>query len=656
MMARFKQISFVFIFISISFIAGAQKSEDILMTVGNIPVSVGEFKYIYEKNNGKEANYSKASIDEYLDLYTKFKLKVNEARSTKLDTITSLQEELEGYKRQLASSYIMDKGVNDYLLNELKERIKKDVKFSHIFVAIPNGADDSVVAAKKKTIDEAYERLQAGAPFENMVRFFSEDKLTSEAGGDMGFFTAMMPNGFYEFESMLYNTPIGKYSKPVRSRIGWHIIKVTEERPARGEVEVAHILVRKSTDPAGDKTKIENIYSQLQNGGNWENLAATLSEDEQSSRGGGLLPVFGINTYERNFEDAAFALKTPGSYSKPLETRAGWHILKLVRNHDPLDDDNFKKYYEQRIKNDDRYAKTKTSLLSNIRQASNFKEDLALLQKFGAGLDDEFYTFKWEPKSSDLMGNTLMAFDDNNKYTLSDFATYAQKNTRIRLRYDKTVNSIEEPINALYEAFKEEKTIAFEQGNLEKKYPDFKSLMREYEEGILLFEVTKNAVWDRANQDTVGLANYFSKNRNKYMNEERLLGEKITIKTNDAAIAAKIYKDGKKKSGEKLAKKYNVDSEVLTYEPVEILKSDKESEKIPWKKKTITPMESINGSDTYSFTRIEKIMPASQKSLKDSRGYVVADYQDQLEKDWVAALKAKYKVQVKNDILQKIVK
>ncbi|HMS70232.1 MAG TPA: peptidylprolyl isomerase, partial [Saprospiraceae bacterium] len=217
MMARFKQISFVFIFISISFIAGAQKSEDILMTVGNIPVSVGEFKYIYEKNNGKEANYSKASIDEYLDLYTKFKLKVNEARSTKLDTITSLREELEGYKRQLASSYIMDKGVNDYLLNELKERIKKDVKFSHIFVAIPNGADDSVIAAKKKTIDEAYERLQAGAPFENMVRFFSEDKLTSEAGGDMGFFTAMMPNGFYEFESMLYNTPIGKYSIQVRS-------------------------------------------------------------------------------------------------------------------------------------------------------------------------------------------------------------------------------------------------------------------------------------------------------------------------------------------------------------------------------------------------------------------------------------------------------
>ncbi|MBP7644100.1 MAG: peptidylprolyl isomerase, partial [Saprospiraceae bacterium] len=521
MMARFKQISFVLIFISISFLASAQKSEDILMTVGNIPVSVGEFKYIYEKNNGKEANYSKASIDEYLDLYTKFKLKVNEARTTKLDTISSLQEELEGYKRQLASSYIMDKGVNDYLLNELKERIKKDVKFSHIFVAIPNGADDSIVAAKKKTIDEAYERLQAGAPFENMVRFFSEDKLTSEAGGDMGFFTAMMPNGFYEFESMLYNNPIGKYSKPVRSRIGWHIIKVTEERTARGEVEVAHILIRKSTDPAGDKTKIENIYSQLQNGGNWENLAATLSEDEQSSRGGGLLPVFGINTYERNFEDAAFALQSPGSYSKPLETRAGWHILKLVRNHDPLDDDNFKKYYEQRIKNDDRYGKTKTSLLSNIRQASNFKEDLALLQKFGAGLDDEFYTFKWEPKSSNLMGNTLMAFDDNNKYTLSDFATYAQKNTRIRLRYDKTVNSIEEPVNALYDAFKEEKTIAFEQGNLEKKYPDFKSLMREYEEGILLFEVTKNAVWDRANQDTVGLANYFSKNRNKYMNEER---------------------------------------------------------------------------------------------------------------------------------------
>ena len=655
-MISFNRLNAVLSLIFISFILQAQQSSDVLMTVGDIPVTVGEFKYIYEKNNGKEANYSKGSVQEYLDLYTKFKLKVNEAKTQKLDTIVSLKEELDGYKRQLASSYIMDKGVNEFLYSELRERIKKDIRFSHIFIPVPNGAGDSIQDQRKKLIDEAYTRLEAGAPFENMVRFFSEDKLTADAGGDMGFFTAMMPNGFYEFENALYKTPKGQFSKPVRSKIGWHILKITDERPARGDIEVAHILIRKSTDPEGEKAKIDNIYKQLESGGDWTQVATALSEDEQSSKSGGLLPVFGINTYERSFEDAAFALNTPGSYSKPFQSRAGWHIVRLVRKHEALTDENFKKLYEQKIKSDERYNKTRASLLANIRQAANFREDEDLLKKYTSSLDDEFYTFKWEPKENVNMDKTLMSFDGNHAFSLRDFASYAQKNTRIRLRYDKSINTINEPVNALYDAFKEEKTIAFEQSNLEQKYPDFRSLMREYEEGILLFEVTKNAVWDRANQDSVGLANFFEKHKSNYMNEERLVGEKITIKTSDATLASKIYKDGKKKSGVKLAKKYNKESQLLTFEPVEISKSDKGSEVIEWKKGKVTPMETIHGSGEYSFSRIEKVVPKMPKSLKESRGYVVADYQDQLEKDWVTELKLKYKVDVDQDVLAKLIK
>lgn len=627
----------------------AQQPSEVLMTVGNIPVTVSEFKYIYEKNNGQNANYSKESVDEYLDLYAKFKLKVNEARQNKIDTISSLIEELDGYKRQLSNSYIMDKGVNDYLLTELMERVKKDVRFSHIFISIPANATPEVVEKKKVEIDQAYERLKTGSSFENVVGFFSEDKLTNQGGGDMGFYTAMMPNGFYELENAMYSTPIGSYSQPLKSRIGWHIIKVTETRPAWGEIEVAHILVRKEE---GAKSKIDGLYSKLKGGSDWNVLVLSNSDDERSSKSGGMLPAFGINTYERAFEGAAFALKNPGDLSEPFETSAGWHIVKLINKPLPLDNATFKKVYESRIKGDERYNITKSHLLETIRTNSSYEENQALLAEFTNGLNEDFYTFKWLPETSDKMNTKLISFGNAKTFSLGDFASFAQKNTRIRMRYDKNMNTYKEAIDALFQAYKEERTIDFEQGNLVNKHDDFRSLMREYEEGILLFEVTKNAVWDRANQDSIGLNNFFAANRDKYLNEEKVVTTKVSFNTTDKNLSAEVYRNGKK-SKKSLIKKYNKKEEFLKFETVEISKSDKLAENLVFKTKATSPMTMIN--EDYSFYKVDKIVAASPKTLKESRGYVVADYQDQLEKEWVSNLKMKYKVEINKEVLQKLI-
>ena len=276
-----------------------------------------------------------------------------------------------------------------------------------------------------------------------------------------------------------------------------------------------------------------------------------------------------------------------------------------------------------------------------------------MLSVFANSLTEDFYTFKWQPMPTESWTKTLIDFGKEKIHSLGDFVEFAQKNTRIRLRFDKSVNTYQEAIDALFEAFKEEKTIDFEQGNLVKKYDDFKSLMREYEEGILLFEVTKNAVWDKANQDSIGLAQFFESHRNSYMNDEKVLATKISFSTENTGLASEVFAQAKK-SNKALIKKYNKKEEFLKFEQIEIAKSDEVAKNMVFKSKSVSPMNQSEGN--YTIYRVEKVIPASPKSLKESRGYVVADYQDQLEKDWVENLRKKYKVELNNDVLVKLIK
>ena len=221
----------------------AQTPDPVLFTIDGQPVPASEFSYIYAKNNRDDADFSEASLREYLDLYTKFKLKVREAYAMGLDTVSTLQAELAGYRKQLADSYLTDKEITDRLVDEAYKRMQEDVQVAHILVKTnPNVATDTLAAYGK--IQAIYKRLQAGESWDEVVRKSSEDNTTKDAGGDLGYVTALLPSGFYAFETAAYETPVGKYSAPVRTNIGYHIIKVVNKRPARGELDIAHILLR----------------------------------------------------------------------------------------------------------------------------------------------------------------------------------------------------------------------------------------------------------------------------------------------------------------------------------------------------------------------------------------------------------------------------
>lgn len=631
----------------------AQSDSDILMTVGDDKVTVGEFRYIYEKNNGKTADYSKESLEEYVDLYTKFKLKVAKARDMKLDTIVSLQKELDGYRTQLANSFLTDRGVMDKLMEEIVERKKQDVRVSHILVKVNARAADDLKKKARKKLQNFKQQLTEGKTFAELAKLYSDDKNTKDKGGDLGFITASLPDGFYELENAMYNLKVNEVSDPIQTKLGFHIVKVTDKRKARGQVEVAHIFKKVDKVKKGNinsaKKSIDSIYVALQGGADFGELAKQYSDDKTTKAKNGVLPPFGIAVYDSQFEDAAFGLKNKGDYTPPILTSVGYHIIKKIGNPAPQTLADVKLQYKDKIVRYDRYESAQKSMIEKIKETSQFREKRNTLAKFTGTLDETFYSYKWQVPQS-IEDEILLSFGPNQNESIMDFAKYAKKQTRLRSQFDKS-KPLNEAVNEIYDEFVKEKAYAYEQANLENKYPEFKSLMREYQEGILLFEATKINVWDKANTDTVGLYNFYEQNKSKYIFEEQATIGKYIVNTIDEKKVKKIMKCAKKHNTEKTLKRFNKDGvDMIEYSEVNVEPGSKELTGLDFKKKSISqPLYDKSNKKTL-FKKVVKISPSRRKSLKEARGYVVADYQDQLESKWITSLKKEYPVKINTDV------
>ncbi|MEZ4911332.1 MAG: peptidylprolyl isomerase [Saprospiraceae bacterium] len=625
----------------------AQKDE-ILMKVGDAAVTTSEFKYIYEKNNGSAADYSQKSIQEYLDLYKRFKLKVQKAKSMQLDTVPELKSELEGYRKQLAASYLIDKEVTDQLLMELYERTDFDIRFSHIFV---NASENAPEDAKKNAlikIQKYKSELASGRPFDELAKE-SEDFTSAAKGGDMGYYTAKLPSGFYELENALYKTKVGEISDIVKTKIGYHIVKVTDKRPARGIMSVSHIMVGQH-----QKELADSIVYALRTGSDFVNLVQKYSIDKTSNKNGGKLPAFGLNTYDKTFEDAAFALTKDGEFSLPILTKSGWHIIK--RDNKPSKDsyDVFVKKMKGQISTDSRFDKAKEILIGKIKAGTNFKAYPHAITNFISTLTDDFNTYKWKP--ADNLSNEPVLEVGENSYSLQNFADYVKSNTKIRLKYDASKPK-SEVVDELFQAFTNEKALEYEEKALPSKYPDFKSLMREYEEGILLFEATRIHVWDKANQDTIGLEKFYSLNKSNYSWDEQAKLVEYRIHTSDKSVAEKVFKLAGKKDWDKIDAKFNKKGDSLVTMTSTLQERDgKLLEGLTFAANSMTNLQYDDQIKAFTFKKIENILPKKQKTLSEARGYVVADYQDSLEKQWVSDLEKEFPVVIYKDAVMNLIK
>lgn len=629
---------------------GQSKTADpVLFTVENKPVKLSEFDYIYRKTSGGQADFSMSSVREYLDLYIKFKLKVQKARDMQLDTVRTLARELEGYRRQLADTYLIDKEVTEKLVNEAYDRKKKEREVWHILIAFKDSEDSTSTRNRAKSI---LSMVTKGADFEQMALGQSDDPNVANNAGYLGYRTALMPNGFYQMESAIFTTPIGEvHSQLIESPMGIHIIRVTDERPASGEIEVAHILVRDPDNERveGAEAKINKAWDALEEGRYFEEVAMEFSEDRITRTKGGYLGYFGINRYEDSFERAAFSLEEDGTYSKPFKTSLGWHIVKRINKKDLEPLSVIKPRLQNQVKQSDRFQIERQKMIDDIKKQGGFKVNTEVLEQFIAELDEDFLTYKYQGKS-EIKENVLFEFKKGDyQQTVGDFIEYLMRNQRTRLQMSRTTE-LESAVFKLFEDFTNESSIKFEESKLEVKYPEFSALMREYEEGILLFEATKINVWDKASEDEEGLKAYHDANKQNYMWGERALVVNYELKDVSDRKASRIFKYAKKRGHEKATKRYNKRSESIVANATryEAVNKDKMGD-IPWEEGYTT--EFTEGD--RSFTIVEAILPPQPKKLSEARGYIIADYQDYLEKQWVKALNEQYSVEVNEDVLAK---
>jgi peptidyl-prolyl cis-trans isomerase SurA len=608
------------------------QQDPILFTVHGTPVHLSEFNYIY----------------------TKFKMKVARAKDMKLDTIPALRDELAGYRRQLSDSYLTDKEVTEKLMKEAHDRMLKDRRASHILVSIRM----MDTAEAFKIISNVKAKLDKGENFEQECWIHSQDTFTRRKGGDVGFITGMLPDGFYELETAIATLPIGKHSGIIRSPLGYHVLKVTEERPARGEIEVAHILIRKTKEgivQPDAKAKADSIYARLLAGEPFETMAIKHSDDGQSASRNGYLGFFGIGRYELAFEDAAFSIPNNGGLSQVVETTVGWHVIKRLSKKEIEPYETMKTRLKARVQNDSRYEIAKKAMIARIKKENTFTENQANLAEYISGLDSTFLTYAWRNSSKVPNGDLFKI--GNMPRTANDFATYLFANANRRLSYAVEVNNdLGKITRKMYSEFIDESAMAFEESQLENKYSDFKNLMREYEEGILLFEAIKMNVWDKASQDTIGLEKFHNTRKDKYMWDERARVITYSVLDSVKAQLADMRKFAAKKSPQDVLKKFNKKKEVITFSEETYEKGkNKAIEALAWKEGEMTA-DVQNPDKSWSFMKIEKVMPKMQKTLKEARGYVVADYQEFLEKQWMDDLAKAYKVDINQSVLKSIIK
>ncbi|MGB0863775.1 MAG: peptidylprolyl isomerase [Saprospiraceae bacterium] len=649
-----KQIVTIFLLLaSFSVIAQTNQSSDpVLFSVGETDVKVSEFEYIYSKANGKKADFSEESLKEYLDLYIKFKLKVEKAKDMQLDTIPALRRELNGYRRQLASTYLQDKEILDNLVKEAHERMKYDVSISHIFIGVAKESDGTSELNRVREIRK--EIAKGKIKFEAAAEQFSEDPSTAPEGGYLRYITAFDLKRFYQIENAAYSINVGEVSEPVRSIYGYHLVKVNDKRPARGEMDAAHILVRVESPQkeAAAQQKIRQAHKSLEKGMSFDEAVKEFSEDQTTRLKGGQLGVVSINKFEKSFEETIFRLENDGDYSQPFRSKVGWHIVKRVKKRPLAPLKEMQRGLKARVQRDSRFEIVQKSFIERLKKEYDYKENTANIKKLSDQVGASFLTPQWKPDLNKLDGAAFSFADQS--VSIAKLAEFLSRSTKERT--NRNNKDAQEAFRKLLERFVSNNLTKYEEGRLPEKYPDFKSLMREYEEGILLFEATNVLVWGKAAKDSIGLQSFYQKNTKNYMWDERVEVTTYAMPNEHPTKLAKARKYAKKKSSDKVLAKINTaDLSILTATTSSYEKGqNKDVDELKWKKKYVGA--NILNGDKVSFLKVEKVVKPQPKSFKDARGYIIADYQEYLEKEWLKELEKEYPLQMNEEVFQSLIK
>ena len=629
----------------------SQENNQVFLKIHNREVSKPEFERLFNKNNSLTG---KTNLDEYLEMFINFQLKVIQAEEEKLHLNPSFQEELRLYRQQLARPYLTHPTTEEEFLKEAYQRLLVDVNASHILIKIDEETNpkDTLFAWEKAV--RLRQQILAGEEFEDVARRASDDPTAKTNNGNIGYFTAFQM--VYPFEKAVYDMQAGKISMPVRSRFGYHIIRLNGKRQSPGEVKLQHILLRipqgaDNEQVVSQQEKITEIHKRLLRGEDFGQLAAEFSQDLSSARNNGEMNWFGTGRMFPEFEEKAFALKEKGSISEPFKTQYGWHIIKLT------DKKSIPAYTDIREEIRDRLYSARDERGWVIQK--NFIETLKKDYSFSEvdGSLDIFYRLplEWFSKPDFDKANSFSAplFHIGNQAVYqNEFAAFLKRDVP-----PGEINNLHDYVSEHYKNFVASKLIEKEDKSLEIKYPEFKYIAREYYDGLLLFEITDKEIWTRAIADTAGLESFYKQNKADYMSREQLDATQFDI--TDSSAASDIYKliarSTRRKYSEpslvsNITKRFGENAVVMNRS---IFNAEKKSPvgNIAWKK-GLSDIVKYNNNSTFFY--VHQIIKPEPLPLDEIRGLVISDYQEHLEQKWVESLRKKYEVKIDQSILSSL--
>lgn len=639
MSIKFKCLVVVFLALNFAF---SQNKDQVLLTVDGDPIMTSEFLRVYNKNLDLVKDESQKDIDGYLKLFTEYQLKLKEARRLKFDEDISYKREFSSYKNQLIKNYLSDNQVTDALVAEAYRRSNEDIKASHILVRLDESEKDTlktyneVLALRERVLKEGYDQVKA--EMHNGKTIFLED---------LGYFSAFKM--VYDFETAAYETPVGEISMPFRTQFGYHVVKVNDRRASKGTMTAAHIMVAlNNTDSLLDpQERIHDIYKKLNQGESFEALAKQFSDDKSTAQKGGELSPFKSGQLGSEiFESKAFGLPNNGDVSEPFKTEYGWHIVKRIAIKPIEGFEEVKSSLEARVKRDSRSKLINDAMVKELKNRYNITNNEDAKTYFESIMTKDFFTRSW--KLPEDIVNDKTVFTINSKaFTYDDFGKHLINAQRI---YSGKSMPFSDVINDELNSFFEKSILQFREDNLENENEEYAHILKEYRDGLLLFDLMEKEIWNKASKDSLGLEAFYAKNKSKYQWDERV--EVLIASSADEAMVKKAQRMMENGTSEDDIKK--------------ALNSDKEQNiiftsgtyptndgKLPSNfdaKEGMSPIYKHN--EAFHVIDVKALLPAGPKTLEEAKGSVINDFQAELEANWISDLHKRYKVNVNKKALK----
>ena len=628
-------------------------AQEVVSEFGKYEITLDEFEHAYAKNVGGWDNAMKQDISDYknfLDLYVKFKMKLRDAQVRAYDRDPDLMNELKDYQKQVGVSYIIEKKINEPGIKQLFERRKEEFRVSHIMIR-PDSLGEEAAREKAEAILDS---IQNGASFEEMAAKYSDDKFSGPNGGDIYYITAgLLP---YEFEDAMYSLKAGEvFNGVVKTRFGYHLIKVTVRQHRYPKVKASHILItyhnaEGKIDSVAAKATADSALAELKAGLPFEDLVEKYSDDTGTKEKAGDLGYFERRMMVKEFDEAAFNMDV-GEISGLIQTNFGYHIIKLT---DKMDTQPFESEVEnlKNIFNKQRYQHEREVLIDSLKKKYNFAIDETVLKLFVENSDSLRFGMA-HPKLNEISDNVLFTYADN-KITVSDFLQMTNQNSKIT---GKPMDNSAEVTNAI-NVLAEDMLLEEEAMNLDKTDPEFAQLMNDYRDGIFIFKIQEEEVWNKVKMDSADIYNYWDANKDKYSWPERISFSEI-FSTKDSLIN-KYYKMlGEGAEFDSIAALYTErpakKKDRGNYELQSIDFNDfyKEANKIS---NIGTYTEPIVFAGGYSIFKLNERQPARLKTYDEAKAEVSGEYQEmlsqKLENDYLTGLEKRYQPKIYYDKLE----